>query len=152
MRPETISRLLQENPPHSRADRIIRSESSTLVTSTRILQVAAIRGRLAIRSRTDASNGFGVSDPSLLVTTISVPRAFNPACQPFSKPRDIPTNATTAAIPIEIPARVNPVRKGRRQRPRMTTVKNVIVYRPRRFDRRSCVQSFLPGRQSLGHE
>src|SRR6476469_9904974 len=152
MRPEISSRLFQAKHPHSRADRIIRSESSTLVTSTRILQVAATCGRLAIRSRTEALNGFGVSDPPLLVTTISVPRAFNPTCQPFSKPRDIPTNATTAAMPMEIPARVNPVRKGRRQRPRMTTVKKVIVYHPRRFDRRSCEEPFRPGRQSLGHE
>ena len=147
IRPETSSKLFHANPPHSRAERIIRSDSSTLVTSTRRLQVAAMCGRPAIRSRTEASNGFGVSDPPLLETTISVPRAFNPTCQPFSKPRDIPTNATTAAMPMEIPARVNPVRKGRRQRPRMTTVKKVIVYRPRRFDRPSCEGSFPLARQ-----
>ena len=147
MRPEISSRLFQPKHPHSRADRIIKSESSTLVTSTRILQVAATCGRLAMRSRTEASNGFGVSDPPLLLTTMSVPRAFNPTCQPFSNPRDMPTNATTAAMPMEIPVRVNPVRKGRPLRPRTTTVKKVIVYRPRRFDRRSCEGSFLRARQ-----
>ena len=53
-----------------------------------------------MRSRTEASNGFGVSDPLLLLTTMSVPRAFNPTCQLFSNPRAIPTNATTAAMPM----------------------------------------------------
>ncbi len=84
-----------------------------------------------MRSRTEASNGFGVSDPLLLLTTMSVPRAFNPTCQLFSNPRAIPTNATNAAIPSEMPASVNPVRRGRRSRPRMTTVKKVMIGWPR---------------------
>ena len=49
-----------------------------------------------MRSRTEALNGFGVSEVLILLTTISVPRAFNPTSQLFSKPREMPTSATTA--------------------------------------------------------
>ena len=58
----------------------------------------------------EALNGFGVSEVLILLTTISVPRAFNPTSQLFSKPREMPTSATTAAIPMEMPTSVNPVR------------------------------------------
>src|SRR5690606_9085349 len=63
----------------------------------------------------------------MLFTTISVPRVFIPASQLFSKPRDMPTRATTAAMPMEIPTRVRPVRTGRRSSPRMTTVRRVML-------------------------
>ena len=43
-----------------------------------------------------------------------------------SKPREIPTNATTAAMPMEMPTIVSPVRTGRRISPRATTVKKVM--------------------------
>ena len=62
----------------------------------------------------------------MLLTTTSVPRAFNPFSQLLLNPREIPTRATTAAIPTEIPKIVSPVRTGRRVSPRVTTVKNVI--------------------------
>ena len=65
--------------------------------------VAAMWGRVEMRSRMEALNGFGVSEVLILLTTISVPRAFNPTSQLFSKPREMPTSATTAAIPMEMP-------------------------------------------------
>src|SRR5215472_3875030 len=57
---------------------------------------------------------------------MSVPRDFIPALQLVTNPRDMPINATTAAMPTEIPTKVNPVRTGRRTRPRAMTLKNVI--------------------------
>jgi hypothetical protein len=62
----------------------------------------------------------------MLLTTMSVPRDFIPAVQLVSNPLDIPTNATTAAMPIEIPSKVSPVRTGRRHKPRETSERNVI--------------------------
>ena len=49
-----------------------------------------------------------------------------PVCQLDSKPREIPTNATTAAMPTAMPTIVSPVRTGRRISPRVTTVKKVM--------------------------
>src|SRR5437763_6142482 len=57
---------------------------------------------------------------------MSVPRSFIPAVQLLTRPRDKPSNATTAAIPTEIPNKVRLVRTGRRVRLRVTTLKNVI--------------------------
>src|SRR6476620_2480024 len=88
-----------------------------------------------MRSRTEALNGFGVSEVLILLTTISVPRAFNPTSQLFSKPRARPTRATTAAIPMEIPMSVSPVRTRRRIRPRATTVKKLISVLRRTVDK-----------------
>src|SRR5262245_3130016 len=79
-----------------------------------------------MRSRTEALNGVGVSEVLILLTTISVPRAFNPTSQLFAKPREMPTSATTAAIPMEIPISVNPVRTRRRINPRATTVRKLM--------------------------
>src|SRR5688500_2553864 len=79
-----------------------------------------------MRSRAAAGNGFGVNEPRMLWTTISVPRDFIPAVQLATKPRDIPTSATTAAMPTEIPTNVRPVRTGRRISPRATTARNVM--------------------------
>jgi len=72
-------------------------------------------------------NGLGVSPLPMLLTTMSVPRDFMPLCQLVSKPREIPTSATTAAMPMAMPTIVSPVRTGRRKRPRVTTVKKVIL-------------------------
>src|SRR5262245_3931375 len=85
-----------------------------------------------MRSRADALNGCGVSELPMLLTTTSVPRAFMPASQLLSSPRDIPTSATTAAMPIETPNSVSPVRTGRRMSPRTTIRKNVISCFPKR--------------------
>ena len=140
MRPEISLRLLQENPPHSRAETIIRSESSMLVSCT---SRTAGRGDVWKAGNAIPHGGIewlGRERPPMLLTTISVPRAFNPTCQLFSKPRDIPTNATTAAMPMEMPHEGQAVRIGRRSRPRMTTEKNVIcrLRRLRRVDPRRC--------------
>ena len=80
-----------------------------------------------MRSRTVALKGFGASALPMLLTTISVPRTFMPVAQLASNPREMPTNATTAAMPIEMPTSVNPVRTGRRWRPRTTMVKKVML-------------------------
>ena len=96
------------------------------IRSTSSVQVAATWGRWAMRSRAFASNGLGVRELLRLLTTTSVPRAFIPPCQLDSKPRDIPTRATTAAMPTEMPSSVSPVRTGRRISPRATTVKKVM--------------------------
>ena len=79
-----------------------------------------------MRSRTEALNGFGISELPILLTTTSVPRAFIPVSQLLLNPREIPTSATTAAMPTEMPKMVSPVRTGRRISPRVTTVKKVI--------------------------
>src|SRR4051794_39995449 len=97
-----------------------------LMISTKMLQVAATPGSCAIRSRVDSGNGFGVREPRMLWTTMSVPRDFIPAVQLVSRPRDKPINATTAAMPTAIPNKVNPVRTGRRCKPRVTTLKKVM--------------------------
>ena len=55
----------------------------------------------------------------MLLTTTSVPRAFMPLSQLLLNPREMPTSATTAAMPMEMPSRVRPVRTGRRIRPRI---------------------------------
>src|SRR3954464_8339493 len=57
---------------------------------------------------------------------MSVPRSFIPAVQLLTSPRDRPSNATTAAIPTEMPSKVRLVRTGRRVRLRVTTLKNVM--------------------------
>jgi len=66
-------------------------------------------GRLAIRSRTEASNGFGVSDPPLFRDDdIGSARLQSKPAKPFSKPRDIPDQTRRPQrLPMEIPARVN---------------------------------------------
>ena len=79
-----------------------------------------------MRSTTVALNGLGVSPRPMLLTTMSVPRDFMPVCQLVSKPREIPTNATTAAMPIAMPTIVSPVRTGRRVSPRVTKVRKVM--------------------------
>ncbi len=81
-----------------------------------------------MRSRTEALNGFGTSELPILLTTTSVPRAFIPVSQLLLNPREIPTSATTAAMPTEMPKIVSPVRTGRRISPRVTTVKKVISH------------------------
>ena len=81
-----------------------------------------------MRSRTEVLNGFGISELPILLTTTSVPRAFIPVSQLLLNPREIPTNATTAAMPTEIPKMVRPVRTGRRINPRVTTVKKFILW------------------------
>src|SRR6478672_6166378 len=80
-----------------------------------------------MRSRTEALNGFGINELPILLTTTPVPRAFIPVSQLLLNPREMPTRATTAAIPTEMPKIVKPVRTGRRVNPRVTTVKNVIA-------------------------
>src|SRR5437867_6505672 len=64
---------------------------------------------------------------------MSVPRDFMPAVQLVTSPRDKPINATTAAIPTEIPKSVKPVRIGRRLRPRVIISKKVISCVPGKF-------------------
>src|SRR2546421_1525122 len=119
-------RLSHAKQPHSRPERIISSAVSTLIRFTRMLQVPATPGRCAIRSRVDAGNGWGVREPRMLWTTISVPRDFMPAVQLVIKPRDMPISVTTAAMPTAMPKRVRPVRMGRRHKPRVTTLRKVM--------------------------
>src|ERR1041385_1252765 len=57
---------------------------------------------------------------------MSVPRDFMPAVQLVINPRDMPMSVTTAAMPTAIPKRVRPVRMGRRNKPRVTTLKKVM--------------------------
>ena len=113
IRPETSLRCFHANPSHSRADNIIICEFSMLINSTKRAQVADTCGSWAMRSRTETLNGLGVREVLILLTTTSVPRALNPTSQLFSKPREIPTSATTAPMPMEMPTSVNPVRTGR---------------------------------------
>ena len=94
MRPETSFKCSQPKQFHSRAETIIISEFSILINSTRIGHVAATWGRVEMRSSTEALNGFGVSEVLILLTTISVPRAFilppsfsqNLECRPARRP------------------------------------------------------------------
>ena len=75
--------VFHENPSHSRADNIIICEFSMLISSTKSAQVADTCGSRAIRSRTEALNGFGVREVLILLTTTSVPRALNPDLPAF---------------------------------------------------------------------
>ena len=125
-RPSMTEILSQVNPPHSRPEIIIMGASSMLSICMRTEVVAATFGRGAIFSSRDSSKTFGINPPLILLTTTSIPMTSSWRTMLFSYPHAMPTRATTAAIPMEIPTRVNPVRTGRRTRLRTTMVKNVI--------------------------